>query len=99
MNSLPISFAPPTVRVYATKGSAGAGSVKEEKGPFDWVFGYLTKQDQFYETDPILQKPEDKPTSGTGTGSASGRKSTVAVPQKKKNGGAGGVFGGLFAKK
>ncbi|XP_065862533.1 uncharacterized protein [Euphorbia lathyris] len=103
MASLPMSFVPP-VRVYyaAAKGSsASGGSIKEEKGLLDFVLGKLTKQDQFYETDPILQRSDDKtPTpTGTGTGTSSGRKNSVSVPQKKKNGGGGSVFGGLFAKK
>ncbi|KAK4275186.1 hypothetical protein QN277_018313 [Acacia crassicarpa] len=94
-----ISFAPPTVRVFAATAAKGAGGSKEEKGLLDWILGGLQKEDQFYETDPILQKVEDnKSGNGGGTssgrGTTSGRKNSVAVPQKKKNGG----FGGLFAK-
>ncbi|CAN0872697.1 hypothetical protein LINGRAHAP2_LOCUS10185 [Linum grandiflorum] len=59
MASLPISFRPPTVRVYATKETTAAGKSKEEKSLLDFILGGLTKQDQFYETDPILQKVED----------------------------------------
>lgn len=93
MASLPIfSFAPSTTRVFATKG-AGAGASKEEKGIFDWVLGYLTKQDQFYETDPLLNKAEEK----NGGRNSSGSKNSVSVPQKKNGGGFG--IGGLFAKK
>ena len=93
MASLLISFAPATARVYAATAAKEAGGNKE-KGPFDWILGNLTKEDQFYETDPILKKVEEK-NGGTTSG---GRKNSVAVPQKKKNGGFGG-FGGLFAKK
>ncbi|CAN1167034.1 hypothetical protein LINPERPRIM_LOCUS34562 [Linum perenne] len=99
MASLPISFRPPTVRVSATaasKGSPAGKSTKQEKGLLDFILGGLTKQDQFYETDPILQKVEGK--SAVGTGTTSGRKSsTVVVPPGKKNGTTG--LGGLFAKK
>ncbi|CAK7331294.1 unnamed protein product [Dovyalis caffra] len=91
MASLPIAFAAPSVRVYAATAAKGAGGSKEEKGLLDWIIGSLLKEDQFYETDPILNKVEEKNSGGT----TSGRRNSVAVPQKKKNGG----FGGLFAKK
>ena len=91
MASLPIAFAVPSARVYAATAAKGAGGSKEEKGLLDWIIGSLQKEDQFYETDPILKKVEGK----NGGGTASGRRNSVAVPQKKKNGG----FGGLFAKK
>ncbi|XP_050237120.1 uncharacterized protein LOC126686881 [Mercurialis annua] len=94
MAALPIAFATPSVRVFAATAAKGAGGGKEEKSLLDFILGSLTKEDQFYETDPILKKVEEK-TSGT----ASGRKNSVSVPQKKKNGGEGGGFGGLFAKK
>ncbi|CAA3008895.1 uncharacterized protein LOC111405901 [Olea europaea var. sylvestris] len=79
------------VRTAATAAkSSGGGS--EEKGPLDWIIGALQKQDQFYETDPILKKVEAK--------NGSTAKNSVAVPPKKKNGGDGGFgLGGLFAKK
>lgn len=73
----------------ATKGGT-SGGVQEEKGIFDWIIGGLQKQDQFYETDPILQKVEDK---NNGSPVVGGRKGTVSIPLKKKDG-----FGGLFAK-
>ncbi|KAK2641547.1 hypothetical protein Ddye_023310 [Dipteronia dyeriana] len=95
MASLPImSFSPAKMRVYAATAAKGG---KEEKGLFDWILGGLAKEDQFYETDPILQKVEDKTGGGGGTTTTSGSRSknSVAVPQKKKGGG----FGGLFAKK
>ncbi|KAK0605533.1 hypothetical protein LWI29_027846 [Acer saccharum] len=97
MASLPImSFSPAKMRVYAATAAKGG---KEEKGLFDWILGGLAKEDQFYETDPILQKVEDKTGGGGGGGgtstSGSRSKNSVAVPQKKKGGG----FGGLFAKK
>ncbi|KAL5748035.1 hypothetical protein ACOSQ2_025332 [Xanthoceras sorbifolium] len=92
MASLPImSFSSPKVRVYAATAAKGAGDRKEEKSLLDWILGNLQKEDQFYETDPILQKVEDKSGGGGTTG---GRKNSVAVPQKKKGG-----FGGLFTKK
>ncbi|OAY61100.1 uncharacterized protein LOC110616959 [Manihot esculenta] len=95
MASLPIAFASPTVRVYAATAAKGAGGSKEEKGFLDWVLGNLQKEEQFYETDPVLKKVEEK--SGGGGGTTSGRKNSVSIPQKKK--GNGGGFGGLFAKK
>ncbi|KAJ1378545.1 Thylakoid soluble phosphoprotein TSP9 [Sesbania bispinosa] len=91
MASLIMSFAPATGRVFAATAAKGAGGSKEEKGLLDWILGGLQKEDQLLETDPILNKVEDK--SG-GRGTTSGRKNSVAVPQKKKGGG----FGGLFAK-
>ncbi|CAL0317784.1 unnamed protein product [Lupinus luteus] len=87
-----MSFAPSTRSVFvakATKGSAGSG--KQEKGLLDWIVGGLVKEDQLLETDPILNKGDEEKNGG---GTISGRKNSVAVPQKKKGGG----FGGLFAK-
>lgn len=78
-------------RVFVTKATKGNGGGKvEEKGLLDWILGGLTKEDQFFETDPVLNKTEQ---SNTTTGS---KKSTtsVSVPNKKKFPG----FGGLFAK-
>ncbi|KDP46523.1 hypothetical protein JCGZ_08495 [Jatropha curcas] len=95
MASLPIVFAPPKVRVYAATATKEAGGSKEEKSFLDWVLGNLAKEDQFYETDPILKKVEEKNSSGTTSGRG---RNSVSIPQKKKNGG-NGVFGGLFAKK
>lgn len=97
MASLPLAFgAAVNGRVFAATAAKGASGSNEEKSLLDWVLGNLTKQDQFYETDPILKKVEEK--SGNGSGTTSGRKGgTVSVPTKKKNDGGG--FGGLFAKK
>lgn len=60
----------------------------------DFILGALQKRDQLLETDPLLNKVEDKSVSTTTTG----RKNSVAVPPKKDGGGFGG-FGGLFNKK
>ncbi|XP_068644929.1 uncharacterized protein [Aristolochia californica] len=87
MASFTFALAPVVpVRVYAVTAAKGASSSGEEKSLLDFILGGLQKQDQFYETDPILKKVEEK-NDGTG-------KNSVALP-KKKNGG----FGGLFAKK
>ncbi|KAG9453924.1 hypothetical protein H6P81_006828 [Aristolochia fimbriata] len=76
-------------RVYAATAAKGASSgAGDEKGLLDWILGNLQKEDQFYETDPVLKKVEEK------NGGTTSRKNSVAPP-KKKNGG----FGGLFAKK
>lgn len=91
MASLPIAFTPAAGRVFAATAAKGAGGSKEEKSLLDWILGGLQKEEQLFETDPLLKKGEEK--SG-GTTSRDG-KNSVAVPQKKKNGG----FGGLFAKK
>jgi hypothetical protein len=96
-----LSIVPTPRRVFAaraTKGTTGGGgSIKEEKGLWDFILGSLTKQDQFYETDPILKKVEEEKSGTRGTttrgGTTNGGKNSVAVPQKKKGG-----FGGLFAK-
>ncbi|KAL0390211.1 UNVERIFIED_CONTAM: hypothetical protein Scaly_0378200 [Sesamum calycinum] len=102
MASLNLFFSPivtPQRRVVRTAATAakssGAGST-EEKGFLDFILGGLAKEDQFYETDPILKKVEEKTT-----GTVSGRKNSVAAappPPKKKDGGGFGL-GGLFAKK
>ncbi|KAL1193138.1 hypothetical protein V5N11_034560 [Cardamine amara subsp. amara] len=99
-SSILMSFAPATVRVYATgaKGtSSSTSSTKEEKSIIDFVLGSLTKQDQFYETNPLLKKVDKKEGTTEDNGgrkTVSGGKNSVAVPQKKNGG-----FGGLFAKK
>lgn len=90
MASLTMAFAPAAGRVFAATATKGAGGSKEEKGLLDWIIGGLQKEDQLLETDPILKKVEEK----NGGGTTNGRKNSVAVPQKKKQGG----FGGLFAK-
>ncbi|KAI4305220.1 hypothetical protein L6164_028601 [Bauhinia variegata] len=87
MASLIMSFAPATGSVFAATAAKDAGGSKEGKGFLDWIIGGLQKEDQLLETDPILKKVEEK------SGTTNGRRGTVAVPQKKKNG-----FGGLFAK-
>lgn len=97
-SSILMSFAPATVRVYATgaKGTSSS-STKEEKSIIDFVLGSLTKQDQFYEIDPLLKKVDEKQETTGGNGgrkTVSGGKNSVAVPQKNNVG-----FGGLFAKK
>ncbi|KAJ7964141.1 Thylakoid soluble phosphoprotein [Quillaja saponaria] len=94
MASLTMAFIPAaaTGRVYAATAAKGAGGSKEEKGIMDWILGGLQKEEQLLETDPILKKVEEK------SGTTSGQKNSVAVPQKKKGGGFGGL-GGLFAKK
>lgn len=100
MASLPIiSFAPATVRVYAATAAKGAGGSKEEKSLLDWILGGMQKEDQFYETDPILKKVEDKtpPPPPSGRGTTNGKKNSASVPQPQKKGGFG--LGGLFAKK
>lgn len=86
------------VRTAATAAKSSGGST-EEKGLLDFILGKIAKQDQFYETDPILQKVEGKSGGTTsGTSTTSGRKNSVAVPPpKKKEGGFG--LGGLFNKK
>ncbi|XP_043720902.1 uncharacterized protein LOC122668361 [Telopea speciosissima] len=92
MASFTIGFGPAiTGRVFAATETKSSGGSREEKGPMDWIIGNLTKEDQFYETDPILKKVEEK------SGGTTSRGNSVAVPPKKKNGGFGG-FGGLFAK-
>lgn len=98
MASLPIiSFAPATVRVYAATAAKGAGGSKEEKSLLDWILGGMQKEDQFYETDPILKKVEDKTPPPSGRGTTNGKKNSASVPQPQKKGGFG--LGGLFAKK
>ena len=71
--------------------SKSSGKSSEEKSILDWVLSGMQKEDQFFETDPILQKKvvdEDE-------GPTAPRKGTVSVSApKKKTGG----FGGLFAK-
>ncbi|PIN24383.1 hypothetical protein CDL12_02916 [Handroanthus impetiginosus] len=86
------------IRTAATAAKSSGGS-SEEKSLLDFILGGLQKEDQFYETDPILQKVEGKTNGTTGTtGTTGGRKNSVAVPPpKKKDGGFG--LGGLFAKK
>ncbi|KAG2327974.1 hypothetical protein Bca4012_037012 [Brassica carinata] len=102
VSSLLTSFAPATVRVYATTTKGASGGAKEEKNPLDFVLSYLTKQDQFYETDPILKKVEKEQgtTGGRGTVRGGGKISApVPVTPKKNDGGGFGGLGALFNKK
>ena len=77
-------------RASVTKAAKSSGSVEEEKGLLDWILGGLEEEDQLLETDPILNKVEEK-GSTVGTGKST---TTIAVSNKKKFPG----FGGLFAK-
>lgn len=95
MTSLSMVFG--SSAVLAATAAKNVGGSKKEKGPFDWIIGGLMKEDQFFETDPILNKKDDKTSGGGGTTGTG--KSSVAVPPKKKNGGGFGGLGGLFAKK
>lgn len=92
MASLNMAFGMATVkgRTFVTKATKGGGGGEEEKGLLDFILGALTKEDQFYETDPVLKKTEEKSQT------VGDKKSTtsVSVPNKKKFPG----FGGLFAK-
>ncbi|CAN6815056.1 hypothetical protein F2Q70_00011357 [Brassica cretica] len=102
VSSLLMSFAPATVRAYATTAKGASGGAKEEKNPLDFVLGYLTKQDQFYETDPILKKVEKEQgtTGGRGTVRGGGKSAApVPVAAKKNDGGGFGGLAGLFNKK
>ncbi|CAH2065102.1 unnamed protein product [Thlaspi arvense] len=93
VSSLLMSFAPATVRVYATTAKGASGGAKEEKNPLDFVLGYLTKQDQFYETDPILKKVEEK--EGTrGSGTKSGGTKSGGTKSSGTTGSRGTVRGG-----
>lgn len=87
------------IRTAATAAKSSGGS-SEEKSILDFILGSLQKQEQIYETDPILKKVEGK-SGGTTTSSTNGRKSSVVVPApKKKDGGFGlGGLGDLFNKK
>lgn len=88
-SSILMSFAPATVRCFATgaKGTTNNTTTKkEEKSIIDFVLGSLTKQDQFYETDPLLKKVDDKERT------VSGGKNSMAVPQNKNGGGFGGLL-------
>ncbi|GFP82331.1 hypothetical protein PHJA_000376300 [Phtheirospermum japonicum] len=101
MASLNLFFSPivtpqrRVVRSAATASKGSGGSASEEKGILDFILGGLAKQEQIYETDPILKKVEEK-NGGTTT---TARKNSAAPPPpaKKKDGGFG--LGGLFAKK
>lgn len=75
----------------AATAAKSSGGAKEEKGLLDFILGGLQKEDQLVETDPILKKIEEK---------NGGRKNSVVLPPKKKEGGFGFGFGfgGLFAK-
>ncbi|KAL9687456.1 hypothetical protein QQ045_031859 [Rhodiola kirilowii] len=89
MVSLPLTFTPAAGRAFAATATKSTSGSTEEKGFLDWLSGVLAKEDQLLEVDPILKKVERKGTTGTVS-----KTGTAEVPQKKKNGG----FGGLFAK-
>ncbi|NBH31947.1 hypothetical protein, partial [Staphylococcus warneri] len=91
------------VQTFATASKGGSGKSSEEQGFFEWLVGALEKKG-FSETDPILQKVEEKSgtTGKSGTTTISGKKTNGSAPAPpKKSGGNGGFpgLGGLFAKK
>ncbi|KAI3836942.1 hypothetical protein MKW98_005275 [Papaver atlanticum] len=83
-----------TTTTYATKGTSSAKPAAE-KGFWETFFTGITKEEQLYETSPILKKFDDSNGSAV---SSKTTKGTVAPPPPKKSGGFGG-FGDLFAKK
>ncbi|KAL3653150.1 hypothetical protein CASFOL_002831 [Castilleja foliolosa] len=80
-------------RFAATASKGSGGGTSEEKGILDFILGGLAKQEQIYETNPILKKVEEK-SGGTTT---TARKNAPPPPAKKKDGGFG--LGGFFPKK
>ncbi|KAG8387844.1 hypothetical protein BUALT_Bualt02G0063400 [Buddleja alternifolia] len=81
----PIVNVTPQRRVLRTAATAAksSGGSTEEKSFLDFVLGGLTKQEQIYETDPILKKVEDKSGSRS-TGTTGGRKNSVPPPPPPK---------------
>ncbi|KAL5726411.1 hypothetical protein ACHQM5_009456 [Ranunculus cassubicifolius] len=90
MASLTIGFTPATIFSAIT----AKGGNKQEKGFLDFILGGMTKEDGFFETDPILKKGEEKNggTTSRKSGTTGGKNGTVIVPAKKKAGGFGGFF-------
>ncbi|KAI3997296.1 hypothetical protein MKX01_009140 [Papaver californicum] len=78
----------------ATKSTSSA-KPSEEKGFWETFFAGMTKEEQLYETSPLLKKVDDSNGSAVSSKSTKG---SVAAPPPKKSGGFGG-FGDLFAKK
>ncbi|KAL5211025.1 hypothetical protein ABZP36_006648 [Zizania latifolia] len=84
----------------ATRGQPAA---KEEKSLGDFIFGAIFKENQLLETDPLLNKVDGAPSSGStvsrkAAGTTSGRKKPAASADDEGSGG-GFNLGGLFAKK
>ncbi|KAI3994428.1 hypothetical protein MKX01_012685 [Papaver californicum] len=92
------TFVPTTTRTItttcATKSTSSAKPAAE-KGFWETFFTGITKEEQLYETSPILKKVDDSNGSAVSSKSTKG---TVAAPPPKKSGGFGGL-GDLFAKK
>ncbi|KAF0912285.1 hypothetical protein E2562_013966 [Oryza meyeriana var. granulata] len=82
--------------VAATRGQPAPA--EEEKSLADFIFGAIFKKDQLVETDPLLNKVDGAPSSGsTGSRTTAGRKKPAAGADEE--GGGGFNLGGLFAKK
>nr|ABK21400.1 unknown [Picea sitchensis]ABK22628.1 unknown [Picea sitchensis]ACN40710.1 unknown [Picea sitchensis] len=74
--------------------AAKATNAGKKKGLIEWLTDGFQKPDQFFETDPILQKDQQKDENGRPNPKKKGTGSQQQQQKKKSEG-----FGGLFAKK
>ncbi|XP_015690745.2 uncharacterized protein LOC107303923 [Oryza brachyantha] len=84
------------VVVAATRGKPAPAD--EEKSLADFIFGAIFKKDQLVETDPLLNKVDGAPASGS-TASRKTVSSKKPAAGADEEGGGGFSLGGLFAKK
>uniref|UniRef100_A0ACD5WFJ1 Uncharacterized protein n=1 Tax=Avena sativa TaxID=4498 RepID=A0ACD5WFJ1_AVESA len=83
----------------ATRGTPAPA--KKEKGILDFIVSAIVKDEQeFIETNPLLNKVDGPAASTTGTASRKAAGGTTSKKPAAEEGGGGGFnLGGLFAKK
>uniref|UniRef100_A0A0E0KKY7 Uncharacterized protein n=1 Tax=Oryza punctata TaxID=4537 RepID=A0A0E0KKY7_ORYPU len=85
------------VVVGATRGQPAPA--EEEKSIADFIFGAIFKKDQLVETDPLLNKVDGAPPSGSTVSRKPPAKKPAASAADEEGGGGGFNLGALFAKK
>lgn len=83
--------------VGATRGKPAPA--EEEKSLADFIFGFIFKKDQLVETDPLLNKVDGAPPSGSTVSRKAPAKKPAASAADEEGGGGGFNLGALFAKK
>jgi hypothetical protein len=82
----------------ATRGTPAPA--KKEKGILDFIVSAIVKDEQeFIETNPLLNKVDGPAPSAGGTASRKAGGTTSKKPAADSEGGGGFNLGGLFAKK
>jgi hypothetical protein len=92
---------PPRRSVFAASATArgGKAAANEEKSLGDFITGFIFKENQLLETDPLLNKVDDDEALAPRSSIPRAKTTTRAAVKKGDDNGGGFSLGGLFAKK